>query len=98
MLSVQSSPAMSSVETTLARVLHVPETPHPPDDLFGMRRIEEVLRPALAEQARRVDHDHLPPSTASLRAAQRHHRRGETRAVEDVGREPDHRLDQILLQ
>ena len=63
-----------------------------------MQRVEEVLRPALAEQARRVDHDHASVPAASLRVAQRHHRRGETGAVEDVGREPDHRLDQVLLQ
>ena len=46
----------------------------------------------------RVDHDHLPSPAAPLRAAERHHRRGEAGAVEDVGREADHRLDEILFQ
>ena len=82
----------------LRPVLHVSEPSHPPNDLLSVRRVEEVLRPALAEDARRVDYDHPPPPPTPLPAAKSHHRRGETGAVEDVGREADHRLDHVLLE
>ena len=36
-------------------VLHVPEPAHPPDDALRVLRVEEVLRAALAEEARGVD-------------------------------------------
>ena len=63
-----------------------------------MLGLQIVLRAAPAEQARRIGDQYLLLVLGRLALAQNQDARGEPGAVEKVGRQADHRLDQIHLQ
>jgi hypothetical protein len=60
--------------------------------------LEEVLRPVLCEQVEASTISTLPLRSAGLRLAQHEDAGGKAGAVEEVGRQADHRLDQVVLQ
>jgi len=70
------------------------------DDLFDVLRPEEILRPALVILGVGVDKEHPPPALRRLsaRRAQDEDASGDAGAVKEVGRQPDHRLQQVVLQ
>ena len=63
-----------------------------------MLGVEEVLGAALPEEARGVDDQHLLLPLGGLLAAEDHDAAGEAGAVEEVRRQADDRLDQVLLE
>jgi hypothetical protein len=80
------------------RVLHVLEVAIPAEDLRGVLGLEIVLRPAPPEQARGVGDQHLAPARGRLLLAQHQDARGQTGAVEQVGRQADDRFDEVELE